>query len=105
MIQRKDDAAARGNNGYVKMNLHDRKKKLETMIKCPSGKGQVYLRNFIDPKRRKNGPEIALRCKIREYLGEDDVLLDLEKIVVICCRNPEEHCDAYRRFQARDVVP
>ncbi len=91
-------------NGYQKMSLTQRQKKLETMIQCPSGKGQVYLRNMIDPALRTDGPKIALRCKIREYLGHKNCLLNFEQIVLICCRDPLDTCEAYRRFSERTAA-
>jgi len=88
-------------NGYEKMSLPQRQKKLEEMIVCPHGKGQVYLRNFIEPNRRQGGPQLALRCKIRELLGVKPAILGLEEIVLTCCRDPLKTCEVYRRYRER----
>ena len=86
------------------MSLTERQKKLNEMIKCPAGRGQVYLRNLIDPKHRTDGPQIALRCKIREYLGYKNCLLGLEEIVITCCKDPMKSCEAYQRFRERSAT-
>jgi len=88
-------------NGYEKMSLGQRQKKLEEMLVCPCGKGQVYLRNFIEPARRQAGPQLALRCKVRELLGMKQTILNLEEAVLTCCRNPETTCEAYRLYRER----
>lgn len=92
------------NGNHRKMSLTERQKKLESMMRCRHGKGQVYLRNFIDPKLRKDGPQIALRCRIREYMGADKCLLNLEEIVLTCCRDPLETCEAYRGFSEKTAA-
>ena len=89
---------------HRKMSLTEKVKKLETMICCEYGKGQVYLRNMIDPSLREDGPQIALRCRIREYMGAKKCLLNLEEIVLTCCRNPMDSCEAYRRFAERTAA-
>jgi hypothetical protein len=86
------------------MSLTQRQKKLEMMITCPSGKGQVYIRNFIDPALRHKGPHLALRCKIREILGFKNNILELEEIVFTCCRNPMQSCEAYKRYIERNAA-
>jgi hypothetical protein len=86
------------------MSLTERQKKLDSMITCPSGRGQVYIRNFIDPKLRDKGPHLALRCKIREYLGFKKNILEIEEIVLTCCRNPMESCEAYKRYMERNAA-
>jgi len=91
-------------NGHKKMSLTQKMHKLETMIVCEYGRGQVYLRSTIDPKVRRQEPEIALRCRIREYMGAGKCLLNLEEIVLTCCRNPMETCEAYRRFAQRTAA-
>lgn len=80
-----------------KTSLTERQRKLEMMISCPAGKGQVYIRNLIDPALRAQGPHLALRCKIREFLGIKNPILKVEEIVITCCRNPMETCEAYRK--------
>ena len=89
------------NNGYEKMSVTQRQKKLEEMLVCPAGKGQVYLRNFIEPGRRQPGPQLALRCKVRELLGIKDTILNLEQVLLTCCRNPQQTCEAYKRYRER----
>ena len=84
-------------NGHEQMSLTEKQKKLEGMIACPSGRGQVYIRNLIDPSMRAKGAHLALRCKIREFHGFKNPILQLEEIVMICCRNPMESCEAYKR--------
>ena len=91
-------------NGYQKMSLTERVKKLETMLRCEYAKGQVYLRNLIDPRLREREPRITLRCRIREYIADGNCLLGLEEIVLTCCRNPMETCEAYRRFSERTAA-
>ncbi|MHC4713898.1 MAG: hypothetical protein ACYTAN_11610 [Planctomycetota bacterium] len=91
-------------NGYRKMSLTERVKKLETMLRCEYARGQVYLRNLIDPRLRDRLPQITLRCRIREYMGDGQCLLGLEQIVLTCCRNPIETCEAYRRFSERTAA-
>ncbi len=89
---------------YQKMSLTQRQKKLESMIMCPSGRGQVYIRNFIEPHLRQKGPHLALKCKIREMLGIKDSVLEIEQIMLTCCRNPLESCDAYKTHAARQAA-
>ena len=91
-------------SNHQKMSLTEKVKKLENMIRCEYGKGQVYLRHMIDPELREDGPQIALRCRIREYMGDGKCLLDLEEIVLTCCRNPAENCQAYRRFAEKTAA-
>lgn len=86
------------------MSLGQRQKKLETMIACPMGKGQVYIRNFIDPALRQKGAHLALRCKVREYLRMDEVILELEDIVMTCCRTPLESCEAYKMYTEKHAA-
>ena len=83
------------------MSLSERQKKLETMITCIAGKGQVYIRNYIDPRMRDKGPHLALRCKIREYLRMKKTILELEEIVMTCCRNPMQSCEAWRLYNEK----
>ena len=92
------------NGSHEKMSLTQRQNKLEKMIRCPYGKGQVYLRNFIDPHLRQDGPQIALRCRIREYLGDKNCLLNLEEIVLTCCADPMQTCQAFRKFSERTAA-
>jgi len=91
-------------NGYEKMSLSQRQNKLNDMIQCPSGRGQVYIRNFIEPHLRKKGAHLALRCKIKELLGSKQTILDLEEIVLVCCRNPLETCEAYRQYIEKNAA-
>jgi|GEM_PF-5054898 len=91
-------------NNYRKLNLAQRQKKLDAMIQCPSGQGQVYIRNFIEPHLRQKGPHLALRCKIRELLGVENPVLELEEIVLTCCRDPAESCEAYRQYLAKNAA-
>ncbi len=94
-----------GDTGYKKTSLTQRVKKLETMLRCEHARGQVYLRNLIDPAKRAGGPQITLRCRIREYLGDKEgCLLNLEQIVLTCCRSPMERCEAYRLFTERTAA-
>ncbi len=91
-------------NGHNQMSLTEKTKKLEKMICCKYGTGQVYLRNMIDPRLRTDGPQIALRCRIREYMGAEKCLLNFEEIVMTCCRNPMETCESYRQFCERTAA-
>lgn len=89
---------------YQKMSLGQRAKKLDEMLVCPCGKGQVYLRNSIEPHLRSAGPQLALRCKIRELLGVKPTILGLEEVLLTCCRNPEVTCDSYKKYQERTAA-
>ena len=85
------------------MSLSQRQKKLEEMLACPYARGQVYIRNLIDPAKREQGPHLALRCRIREFLGAGETILGLEKIILTCCREPQKTCEAYRAYSEKEA--
>jgi len=91
-------------NGYQKMSLTQRQKKLETMLVCPCGKGQVYIRNLIDPAQRAAEPHLALRCRVRETLGIKSTTLFVEEIVLTCCKDPMQSCAAYQRYMEKNAA-
>jgi hypothetical protein len=91
-------------NGTQKMSLSQKQRKLEEMLHCPHGRGQIYIRNFIDPGMRQKGAHLALRCRIREFLGMGKPVLELEEIVLVCCQDPAKSCEAFRQYAEKSAA-
>lgn len=79
-------------------NLSVLQQKLERSMKCPAGKGQVYLRSLLTGKTTTK-PRIALKCVMRKDIGLPKEVF-FEHIRDVCCCNPDQ-CEAYQAFKKR----
>lgn len=79
-------------------NLSVLQQNLERGMKCPAGKGQVYLRSLLTGTTTTK-PRIALKCVLRKEIGQPREVF-YEHIRDVCCGDPEQ-CPAYQAFKER----
>jgi hypothetical protein len=81
-------------------NLSVLQNQLNTDMKCPAGRNQVYVRSLLTGHSTTR-PRISLKCALRRDIRlSPDVFY--EYIRDVCCSNPEE-CEAWRAMQKRHV--
>lgn len=89
-----------------RVSLTQLQRKLNTEMRCPAGKNQVYVlsRMKTNGRIKREAPQVCLDCKIRSYLGwRKRVYLDF--IRKVCCGHPKRMCEAYVKFMARQRYP
>ncbi|MBK8913387.1 MAG: hypothetical protein IPM64_02095 [Phycisphaerales bacterium] len=79
-------------------NLTVLQQRMDREMKCPAGKGQVYLRSLLTGKGTTK-PRIALRCSLRKDVNLPREVF-FEHIRDVCCGDPDQ-CVAYQAFKAR----
>lgn len=79
-------------------NLTVLQQRMDREMKCPAGKGQVYLRSLLTGKGTTK-PRIALRCSLRKDVNLPREVF-FEHIRDVCCSDPEQ-CEAFKAFKAR----
>jgi hypothetical protein len=81
-------------------NLTVLQERLESRMKCPAGKNQVYLRSLLTG-RGTTRPRITLKCHLRRDIGLPAEVF-YEHIRDVCCADPNR-CQAYRELKKRFV--
>lgn len=81
-------------------NLSILERKLNTEMRCPAGKNQVFIRSLILASGPTT-PRITLKCQLRRDIGQKPEVF-FEHIRDVCCSNPEG-CEAYKKFKDRFV--
>lgn len=82
-------------------NLSEIEKRLNREMKCPAGRGQVYVRSLLTGTSTTR-PRIALKCHLRRDIGlTPDVFY--EHIRDVCCCDHEQ-CEAWRAMKDRHVM-
>ncbi|MFN0137552.1 MAG: hypothetical protein ACKVS9_15720 [Phycisphaerae bacterium] len=85
----------------TKGNLSLLERKLNTDMRCPAGKNQVFIRSLVLASGPTT-PRITLKCHLRRDIGQKPEVF-FEHIRDVCCSNPEG-CEAYKKFKDR-LVP
>lgn len=84
----------------LRVNLSVLQNQLNGEMKCPAGKGQVYIRSLLTG-RTTTRPRIALKCSLKKSIGQSHEVF-YEEIKEKCCGNPDG-CEAYKKFKDRFV--
>ncbi len=73
---------------------------LNSQMKCPAGRNQVYLRSLVTG-RGALPPRVTLKCRLRKEIGQpQDVYY--EHIRDVCCGDPDS-CEAWTKLKTRFV--
>lgn len=84
----------------LRVNLSVLQHQLNGEMKCPAGRGQVYIRSLLTG-RTTTRPRIALKCSLKKSIGQPHEVF-YEEIKNVCCGNPDQ-CEAYKKFKDRFV--
>lgn len=68
---------------------------LQQLVACPVGGNKIEIMARMGSS---DGPELKLRCPLRQKGREGDV--DLHNIIDNCCLNPENRCSNYQKYLA-----
>jgi hypothetical protein len=79
-------------------NLSQLERKLNTEMKCPAGRNQVYIRSLLG-QGRTTRPRIAMKCQLRKLAGLS-LEIYYEEIRSTCCANHEQ-CPAWQKMKDR----
>ena len=83
------------------VNLSVLERKLNTDMKCPAGKNQVYLRSLMTGSGTTR-PRVALKCPLRRDIGEKPEVF-YEHIRDVCCGDHSK-CPAWQSLKDRYVA-
>lgn len=86
--------------GELTGNLSTIQRELSEKMKCPSGKGQVFIRSLV-LAGGTTPPRIALKCQLRRDIGQPAEVFH-DHIRDVCCAH-HESCEAYKAFKKRHV--
>lgn len=79
-------------------NLTVLESQLNSTMKCPVGRNQVYIRSLLTGSGTTQ-PRIAMNCKQREKIGLDPDIY-FEQIQNTCCGN-HDACPAWKDAKSR----
>jgi hypothetical protein len=81
-------------------NLSALERDLNSGMKCPAGKNQVYIRSLLTGQGTTR-PRVALKCPLRKDIGLPAEVF-FEHIRDVCCCDPD-WCEAWHTLKQRRV--